>query len=101
MTKIYKDAKDVPVAAKVIYTTGFFNNPVAYHDIEMEHAMSSEELKDAFVKGCVVVNTQDVIDFYAPVMFEGALENEHAATINIVLLDDGNVTMVTISAVDE
>ena len=52
MTKIYKDAKDVPVAATLIYTDN--TGEVAFKDVECTMPFSTEELRDAFLKGCVI-----------------------------------------------
>lgn len=52
MAKIYEDAKDLHVAAVVIYNDGTDTN--AYKDSECEVQFTTSELKDAFVKGCVI-----------------------------------------------
>ena len=57
MTKIYKDAKDVPVAATIIYATkpDGETSIFAFKDAEHTTKFSKEELLDAFSKGCLVV----------------------------------------------
>ena len=57
MNKIYKDAKDVPVAATIIYATqpDGETSTFAFKDAEYTTKFSKEELLDAFVKGCLVV----------------------------------------------
>lgn len=52
MTKIYKDAKDQYVASVVVYNDG--TDTKAYKDVECEEQFTTSELKDAFVKGCVI-----------------------------------------------
>lgn len=60
MNKIYKDAKDVPVAATIIYAA-YVPQPdsedliFAFKDAEHTTKFSKEELLDAFLKGCLVV----------------------------------------------
>lgn len=59
MDKIYKDANDVPVVSTIIYidvsgiTEGntFFTG---YKDEGLEETISPSELKEAFIKGCVI-----------------------------------------------
>lgn len=57
MIKIYEDAKDLHVAATVVYATrpDGENSIFAFKDAEYTTKFSKEELRDAFLKGCVVV----------------------------------------------
>jgi len=55
MTKIYKDAKDVPVVATIIYCDGATDT--AFIDEHCSTSMSTKELKEAFVKGAMIYDT--------------------------------------------
>lgn len=50
MTKIYDQAKDVPIATNVIYPKG----DKAYKYITCDGTYTTSELKDAFLKGSVI-----------------------------------------------
>lgn len=52
MEKIYQDAKDKNVAKVIVYVS----STKAYSDAEHTVQMKTSELKDAFMKGCVLVS---------------------------------------------
>lgn len=56
MTKIYKDAKNVPVAAIIIYPFAPDDGDVAYAYKDPEHTemFSKDELRDAYLNGAQV-----------------------------------------------
>lgn len=55
MTKIYKDAKDQHVAATIIYSDGTTDGAFTTSECTVHFTM--KELKDAFLKGAVIFNT--------------------------------------------
>lgn len=64
MDKIYKDAKDVPVAATIIYSDGTTDG--AFTTPECTDRFTMNELKDAFLKGAVIFNTDQ--EWYTKVL---------------------------------
>lgn len=64
MTKIYKDAKDVPVVATIIYSDGTTDG--AFTTSECSDRFTMNELKDAFLKGAVIFDTDH--GWYAKVL---------------------------------
>lgn len=52
MERIYQDAKDKNVAKVIVYV----NSAKAYSDEDHKTQMKTSELKDAFMKGCVLVS---------------------------------------------
>lgn len=64
MTKIYKDAKDVPVAATIIYSDGTTDG--AFTTPECIDRFTMNELKDAFLKGAVIFDIDH--EWYAKVL---------------------------------
>lgn len=106
MTKIYKDAKDVPVAATIIYTTQpeGGSSLFAFKDSEHTTKFSKEELLDAFLKGCLVV-LEGLEGYLKPCQI---ITNTHSSgyyTITVPFVDPGDepaLSYVMIqSAVDE
>lgn len=52
MDRIFQDAKDKNVAKVVVYVS----SAKAYSDADHKTQMKTSELKDAFMKGCVLVS---------------------------------------------
>lgn len=59
MERIYDDAKDKNVAAVIVYTKKVSSTSYAYKDAAKTEALTSKELEDAFVKGCLVADEDD------------------------------------------
>lgn len=53
MDRVYQDAKDKNVAKVIVYVS----SAKAYSDAAHKTQMKTSELKDAFMKGCVLVST--------------------------------------------
>lgn len=95
MDKILFDVVDVNVAGTYVYV----DNGVAYIDSEFEKPFSTKALKNVFLKGAVIVVSDDL---YKPISF--ALNDSDVGVVTYVTPDDTTVTtavLATASAVDE
>lgn len=63
MDKIFEQAKDLHVVATLVYNNG---DEFAYVDAECTTKFKVSELKEAFIKGAMIVIDEA---FYAPVSF--------------------------------
>lgn len=54
MTKIYEDAKDLHVRVVVVYQGTSAGATKAFVDSDCTTQMKTSELRDAFIKGCVI-----------------------------------------------
>lgn len=104
MTKIYKDAKDVPVAAIIIYPFGPDSGEVAYAYKDPEHTemFSKDELRDAYLKGAQVSMDNMHVEYNKPISYYEYV-NEGYGVIGIWYDDrDGNISYAYVqSAVDD
>lgn len=89
MERIYQDAKDKNVAKVIVYVS----SAKAYSDAAHKTQMKTSELKDAFMKGCVLVSTDGT--WVAPTSY-----TEAAKVGTIVGLDAGatGTTTTTVRA---
>ncbi len=96
MDRIYDDAKDIHVRAICIY--GKSGDTNAYIDLECTEKFKTSELKEAFVKGSVIVIGNDI---YSPVNFG---VKSSVGTITYVTADKTTATtavLATLSAVKD
>lgn len=105
MDRIYDDAKDKNVAKVIIYAA---DDGFIYADSALTRKLTSSELEDAFLKGCVVILTESLGDesigvynaLFAPIMqtwpslddsdpsvlaFYGVLSIDHIDTQSAIL----------------
>lgn len=89
MERIYQDAKDKNVAKVIVYVS----SAKAYSDAAHKIQMKTSELKDAFMKGCVLVSADGT--WVAPTSY-----TEAAKVGTIVGLDAGatGTTTTTVRA---
>lgn len=90
MTKIYKDAKDVPVAVTVIYT----DDGKAYADAACEEQFTTSELKDAFVKGALI-SIEDV-GLVSPFQYS---EDEGVGSVSYITPNGTTATSADIASI--
>lgn len=89
MDKIYKDAKDVPVAAVLVYAD-VWNAGVAYHDKELTIPFTPYELKEAYLKGCLIADPvidTSTLTFFNPVSFRFIERPTYGPTLEIYAFD--------------
>ncbi len=67
MNKIFMDAKDKNIAATLIYARG--SDGKAYSDAEGTKQMTESELREAFLKGCLIHYGEDM--YIEPFAFVG------------------------------
>lgn len=94
MERIYDDAKDKNVAAVIVYnkqgTGSSAGVEFAYKDASKTEAFTSAELKDAFIKGCLVKYEMEVeeemvyVGLFVPTAYGEATSDDPAA-ITIML----------------
>ena len=90
LEKVFEQAKDVHVGTYVVYyKDAEASNPKAYADAAFKTTIDTETLKDAFLKGCVVMSGEKV---FAPIAFDGGL---------VISTDKTQFKPVTLLAVDE
>lgn len=103
MDKIYKDAKDVPVAVVLVYAD-VWSAGVAYHDTELTIPFTPYELKEAYLKGCLVVDPvtdSRALTFYNPVRFKFIEEPSYGPDLVIYAFDDDETwTVKSITTLD-
>lgn len=87
MERIYQDAKDKNVAKVIVYV----NSAKAYSDAGHKTQMKTSELKDAFMKGCVLVSAEGT--WVAPTSYI------EAAKIGTIVGLDAGATGTTTTAV--
>lgn len=63
MDKIYQQAKDKNVAATIVYTHGGPDGK-AYKDAEGKEQFTTSELREAFLKGCLI--NWGIGEYYTP-----------------------------------
>lgn len=89
MTKIYDDAKDVHVRATYVYKKS--SETKAYADPEFTKQFTTSELKEIYLKGCVI----DVAGvLYKPVALKIAA---NVATITYVTHDGSTATTAVLA----
>lgn len=91
-SKIYQDLKDVHVSNVIVYTNG--TDGKAYVDSSLSKQFASEDLKDAYEKGCLVKDSSG--NYYTPVGYAVATG---AASINYVVNDSNTLKLKTLAAV--
>lgn len=89
MERIYDDAIDKNVAAVIVYTKEVSSTHYAYKDSAKTEAFTSAELKDAFVKGCLVKLevAEGVVVLYRPLSCAEAT-SEDPAVISILVSEE-------------
>lgn len=90
MDKIYKDAKDVPVVAVLVYAD-VWNAGIAYHDKELTIPFTPYELEEAYLKGCLVVDPvtdSSTPTFYNPVRFKFIKQPTYGPVLGVYAFDD-------------
>lgn len=92
MDRIYNQAKDKDVAAVVIYA----NSNKAYKDEACTKQFKAGELKDAFIKGALIV-AEDGSGFI-PVSY--TVEND-LPTLGYIVMGDSTIELATVSGIAE
>lgn len=98
MDKIYRDAKDVPVVSVLVYAD-VWDAGVAYHDKELTIPFTPYELKEAYLKGCVVVDPvtdSSTLTFYNPIRFKFIEEPSFRPNMFIYAFDDDETWAVKV-----
>lgn len=96
MDRIYDDAKDIHVRAVCIY--GKTGDTTAYLDSACTEKFKTGELKEAFIKGAVIIIGND---YYEPVSF---ISKNSIGTVTYVTADKSTATtavLATLSAVKD
>lgn len=89
MAKIYEQYKDLHVVSTLVYA---YNNK-AYSDAAHEHQMKTSELKEAFIKGCMIVVDDD--EFAYPI---GYAESSNVGSISYIVPNGTTATSADIAA---
>lgn len=90
MDKIYRDAKDVPVVSVLVYAD-VWDAGVAYHDKELTIPFTPYELKEAYLKGCLIVDPVTdltTLTFYNPIRFKFIEQPSFSPQLTIYAFDD-------------
>lgn len=82
MDKIYQQAKDKNVVATIVYTYGGPDGK-AYKDAEGKEQFTTSELREAFLKGCLI--SWSTNEYYIPT---GINEIDGVATIEFTKMRD-------------
>ena len=88
MTKIYKDAEDVPVAATIIYSDGTTDG--AFTTPDCGYRFTKKELKNAFLKGAIIFDTDH--EWYAKV--SGYVESSSQGYVTYIVPDTSSSTAI-------
>lgn len=100
MERIYDDAKDKNVAAVIVYQKASGGALRAYKDASKTEAFTSAELKDAFIKGCLVkFEPEDDVDIElaAPISYIAPTSDPAAI---LVMIESEELSLVPIFAID-
>lgn len=82
MDKIFMNSTDTNVAARKVYTKAA--DTFAYSDHECKNKISATDLKDAFIKGVVIIDTANDDAIYLPISCKIASK---VATLTYVTAD--------------
>ena len=92
MEKIFINSSDTHVAARKVYTKT--SDTYAYADSNYENKISADELRDAFIKGMVIVDAAGIE--YLPVSCKVASE---VATVTYVTTDSTTATTAKLATI--
>ncbi|MDO5397622.1 MAG: hypothetical protein Q4G33_06805 [bacterium] len=96
MDRIYDDAKDLHVRAVCVY--GKANDTAAYTDSDCTEKFKTDELKEVFLKGAVVIIGND---YFVPISF---IIKNGIGTVTYVTANSSSATtavLATLSAVKD
>jgi len=91
MDKVYQDLKDVYVSNYVVYDGG---DNKAYADADKENQLTTSQLFDCFIKGCVI---KSATGMFKPVSYA---ESSSIGSVTYVG-SDGNVTIAAVADPEE
>jgi hypothetical protein len=95
MSKIYEDAKDLHVVATLIYVVG--SDGKAYKDATGDTQFKTSELKEAFIKGALIVLASDA----GLVKPTGYSESSNVGSVSYVIDNSGATIASLVSVADE
>ena len=95
MSKIYEDAKDLHVVATLIYVVG--SDGKAYKDAAGVTQFKTSELKEAFIKGALIVLASDA----GLVKPTGYSESSSVGSVSYVIDNSGATIASLVAVADE